>query len=116
MRKTILITFLLCFLSTQVLGSVAYENEHKTQSDMHSFMHEFDQPHTHDHEDESKVTLSYSSEAIEHINQDADCCVVGLIDTAVDNLSEHNPHNAVNWRINNWSPPFLRHIKPPPRY
>ena len=115
MRKSILITFLLCFLSTQVLGSVAYKNDHKAQGDVHSFMHELDQPHTHDYEDESKFTLSYTSEAIEHINQDADCCVIGLIDTSVDNLSERKPIGAVNWPVNNWSPPFLRHIKPPPR-
>lgn len=116
MRNIVLITFILCFLSTQVFGSVAYESEHSKQGDLHGFMHDIGQPHTHENEDESEYKLSYSSEAIEHIDQDTDCCVVGLLDTSAINLSDRKPSQAVNWFVNNWSPPFLQSIKPPPRY
>lgn len=107
---------MLCILSTQVFGSVAFESDHHEQGDVHSLMHEFGQPHSHDHEDESVFTLSYSDEAIEHINQDADCCVVGLLETSPSNLSERKPSSAEKMYANNWSPPFLQHIKPPPRH
>ena len=116
MRKVILMTFILCLLSTQVLGSVAYENDHKKQGDLHGLMHELGQPHSHDHEDESKFELSYSDEAIEHIGQDTHCCVVALVNTLPIELTDRKPSGNVIWYANNWSPPFLQHIKPPPRY
>ena len=119
MQKLVLITFILCFLSTQVLGSVAYENDHKKQGDVHGLMHELGQPHTHEHDghdDEEKFKLSYSSEAIEHIEQDIECCVVALVNASSIELTDTKPSAAVIWYANNWSPPFLQHIKPPPRY
>lgn len=115
MHKTILLTFILCFLSTQVLGSVAYKSEHKMQDDVHSFMHELDVPHTHEHQDESKFTFSYSSEALEHINQDEDFCAIDFIDAVINNLPESKPISAMSWNANKWPPPFLNHAKPPPR-
>lgn len=116
MQKLILMTFILCFLSTQVLGSVAYENEHKKQGELHGLMHELGQPHSHEHKDQEKFQPSYSSEAIEHIEQDADCCVVALVNTSSTELADRKPSGAVIWYANNWSPPFLQHLKPPPRY
>ncbi|WP_196137886.1 hypothetical protein [Aliikangiella sp. G2MR2-5] len=115
MQKIILITMLLCVLSAQVLGSVAYENEqHSTQGDVHSLMHEVGQPHSHEHDDESQFTLSYSDEAFEHINEDSECCVVGLLEMSSANVSARDPSNAVSSIVTNWSPPFLQYIKPPP--
>ena len=98
-----------------MLGSVAYENDHKQQGDLHGLMHELGQPHSHGHKDESKFKLSYSIEAIEHIEQDKDCCVVALVNLPI-NLSDKKPSRAVIWYVGNWSPPNLQHIKPPPRY
>lgn len=109
-------TFIFCFLSTQVLGSVVYENEHKKQGDLHGLIHELGQPHSHDHDNQATFELSYSAEAIEHIGQDADCCVVGLLNTSPLNLTDKKPSGAVILYTSNWSPPFLQHIKPPPRY
>lgn len=116
MRTFILMTIIFCFLSTQVLGSVTYENDHKQQGDLHGLMHEFGQPHNHDHEDESKFELSYSDEAFEHIEQDTDCCAAALVNTLPIELADRKPSGAVIWYANNWSQPFLQHIKPPPRY
>lgn len=116
MRIIILMTFILSFLSTQVLASVAYENDHKQQGDLHGLMHEFGQPHSHDHEDESKFELSYSDEAIKHIQQDTHCCVAALVNTLPIEITDRKPSDAVIWYADNWSPPFLQHIKPPPRY
>lgn len=116
MRKLILITFMLCFLSTQVLGSVVYENEHKQQGDIHGLIHELGQPHSHDHDDESNFKLSYSVEAFEHIAPDTDCCVFGLIDASPRQTSDKNLSGTVIWYASNWSSPHLQHIKPPPRY
>ena len=116
MRNLVLISFILCFLSTQVLGSVVYDNEHKKQGDLHALIHELGQTHSHDQEDESRFELSYSAEAIDHIGQDTDCCVVALLNASRIDLSERKPSGAVIWYANNWSPPFLQHIKPPPRH
>jgi len=116
MQKTILIIMMLCTLSTQVFGSIAYESGHSSQGDAHSLMHEIGQPHSHDHEDESEFRLSYSDEAIEHINEDLECCVVGLIGMSTASLSNRNPSSVVNFYASDWSPPFLKYIKPPPRH
>lgn len=119
MRKSILMTFILCFLSTQVLGSVVYEDDHKQLGDLHGLIHELGHPHTHDddHENnESEFELSYTTEAMDHVGQDADCCVVALVNTSPLELSDKKPSGDVIWYTSNWSPPFLQHIKPPPRH
>ncbi len=95
MRILILITFILSFLSTQVLGSVAYDNVHKQQGDLHGLAHELGQPHSHDHEDESKFVVTYSAEALEHIEQDIDCCVTALVNTSPLDLADTQPTGAV---------------------
>ena len=115
MKKTILFILILCVLSTQVFGSIAYESDHNEHGEIHSLMHEFDQPHSHDLEDESQFTISYSDEAIEHINEDAKCCVIGVLEMSPMNLSERKPTNVVKFYANNWSPPLLKGVKPPPR-
>jgi hypothetical protein len=116
MRNFILITLILCFLSTQVLGSVVYENEHKKQGDLHGLIHELGQPHSHYHDNEDKFELSYSTEAIEHVGQDVDCSVVALVNTSPIELTNRKPSDAVVSYASDWSPPFLQHIKPPPRH
>lgn len=115
MRQIVLLTLLLCFLSTQVFGSVAYESEHETHGDVHGFMHELEQPHSHDSDDQSEFALSYSEEAIEHVGQSGDCCVVGLLEAPSDYLPERKPSNAITWYASNWSAPYLQGVKPPPR-
>lgn len=116
MQKTILIITMLCALSTQLFGSVAHGNEHSSQGDVHGFMHEIGQSHSHDHVDESEFTLSYSEEAIEHINEDIECCILGLLEMSPANISERKPFSAINPYSNYWSPPFLKYIKPPPKH
>ncbi|WP_232842810.1 hypothetical protein [Psychrosphaera ytuae] len=99
-----------------MLGSVSYESEHKTQGALHGLIHELGQPHSHDHDNEEKFEISYSTEAIEHVQQDLDCCVVALVMTTVVELPDKKPSGAVIWYANNWSPPFIQHINPPPRF
>ena len=115
MRNLVVMTFLLCFLSTQVLGGIAYENNHKQHGDLHGLIHELGQPHSHDYEDEYKFELSYSDEAIEHIEQDSHCGAVVPVSTLPIMLSDRKSSGAVFWYANNWSSPFLPHTKPPPR-
>lgn len=115
MHKVTLVTIILCILSTQVLGSVAFEKEHSSHVDGHSLMHKLNQPHSHDIEDDNNVKVSYSDEAIEHINQDSDSCVIGVLDMSEVDLSERKPTYAIHTNVHNWPPPFLQHIKPPPR-
>jgi hypothetical protein len=118
MQKIILIIIMLCTLSTQVLGTISHGDEHSSLGDIHSFMHEIDQPHSHDHEDEDGLgfTLSYSQEAIEHINEDIESYVVGLLEMSSANVTWAKPFNTINRYAINWSSPFLQYSKPPPKH
>ena len=124
MQKSILIILMLCTLSTQVFGSVVHGDEHSSQGDTHALMHEIGQPHSHghshsdgdDHEEKVSFTLSYSDEAMEHVNADAECCLIALLELPASKVSLHSPSSVESYYTNNWSSPFLQYIKPPPRY
>lgn len=115
MRKIPFLLLILCILSTQVFGSIVHHDEYQTQGDMHNLMHEIGQPHSHDHEDESEFTLSYSKEAIEHISQDIACCISALTEITPLVTLEIKPTGAISSFSPNWSPPFLKHNTPPPK-
>ncbi|TQF67498.1 hypothetical protein [Pseudoalteromonas luteoviolacea] len=115
MRQFSIIFIMLCILSTQVFGSVAYDGEHKSQGDSHSLLHEIGQPHSHDHDDETNFTLSFSKDAIEHINQDLECCITAIVEVSPLREPAIKPSGPVILLSANWSPPFLKHSTPPPR-
>ncbi|AZZ97090.1 hypothetical protein [Pseudoalteromonas sp. R3] len=115
MHKLTLILIMLCILSTQVFGSVAYEGEHKSQGDAHALLHEIGQPHSHDHDDEGEFSLSFSKEAVKHINQDLDCCTTGIVEVSPYSKSEVKPTGPIASISADWSPPFIKHTTPPPR-
>ncbi|WP_063371294.1 hypothetical protein [Pseudoalteromonas luteoviolacea] len=115
MRKLTLIFMMLCILSTQVFGMVAHEGEHRSQGDEHSLLHEIGQPHSHDHDDETDYTLSFSKEAVKHINQDLECCITAVVEVVPASTPEIKPMGPIISFGANWSPPFLKHSTPPPK-
>ncbi|MDK2593945.1 hypothetical protein [Pseudoalteromonas obscura] len=115
MRQLILIFIMFCVLSTQVFGSVVHEGEHKSLGDEHSLLHEIGQPHSHEHEDDGEFTLSFTKEAVEHINQDLECCITAIVEVSQVTEPEIKPTGPIVSLSANWSPPFLKHTTPPPK-
>ncbi|MCF2856089.1 hypothetical protein L1286_01270 [Pseudoalteromonas sp. SMS1] len=115
MRKFSIIIVMLCILSTQVFGSIAYDGQHQSQGDTHGLLHEIGQPHSHDHNDEVNFTLSFTQEAVEHINQDLECCITAIVEASPLREPAIKPTGPVISLSADWSPPFLKHNTPPPR-
>ncbi|CCQ10941.1 hypothetical protein PALB_18150 [Pseudoalteromonas luteoviolacea B = ATCC 29581] len=116
MRKVSLILVMFCFLSTQVFGRMAFESSHESINDVHGLLHEIGQPHSHDENDHSQFSISFSKDAVEHINQDIDCCVTAII--AVEKTRDHfsKPIGVIASLPDNWSAPFIQDTTPPPRF
>ncbi|TMP82272.1 hypothetical protein CWB73_05125 [Pseudoalteromonas phenolica] len=115
MRKLTLLVMMLCILSTQVFGSVAHGEKHHIQGDVHQLLHEIGQPHSHDHDDKSEFEISFSKDAVKHINQDLHCCATVALDAFPYSKAEIKPMGSIVSINNNWSPPFIKHTTPPPR-
>lgn len=142
MQSTVLVFMLFCLLSTQVLGKLGHESTHTITHashhigehddsiehahsanhephnhqlhNTHPLMHELGLPHTHDSDEHSVVELSFSDDAIKHINDDGECCLVGLLTMRSTDLPVTTVNEALKFFAKGWSPPFLAHLKPPP--
>lgn len=115
MRKIFLTFIMLCILCTQVFGSFAHEGEHKHQGDFHSFLHEIGHPHSHDHDDDGHFKLSFSHEAVKHINQDIDCSSTAILPLLPISFLHIKPIAPIESICADWSPPFLKNTTPPPK-
>lgn len=93
-----------------------FEAAHQDQGDVHGLLHEIGQPHSHDHDDESQFTLSYSKDAVKHINQDLECCITAIVEISPVSIPDIKPMDAIASLTANWSPPFIQHTTPPPRF
>lgn len=115
MRKLTLLLMMLCILSTQVFGSIAHGGEHHSPGDAHHLLHEIGQPHSHDHDDESDFEISFSKDAVKHINQDLHCCAAGTLEAFPYSKAEVKPMGSIVSIDVDWSPPYIKHTTPPPR-
>ena len=114
LQKAVLLLILLC-LSLQALSlSISPEKGHTASSSQHQLLHFLAEPHSHDDEDPSKITLGFSAEAREHVACDAHSCTIALLtDTSVTcNRLHSTPDFSCLQAL---ADPYLQRLTPPPR-
>ena len=117
MQKFSLIFLIFCLASYFTLGSIAFENEHHHQYDeIHSLMHELGQPHSHDEQEyENTYLLSFSKDAIKHVNQDLNLFTLATFENPSSNLTTHHLSLKTPLFIRHWSSPLIKTDTPPPK-
>lgn len=108
----LLILFSLSFQSLSL--TISPEKGHAASSSQHQLLHFLAEPHSHDDENPSQITLGFSAEAREHVACDAHSCTIGLL--ADTSATCNRLHSVPDFScLQSLPDPYLQRFTPPPR-